>query len=297
VEGPYLDISGRSFYDITQRSEDPFPPPWFQGFLNQAWVQRATGVPLNYTVSSNSVYTAFRSTGDYARGGQLQDLASILDSGVKVALVYGDRDYACNWIGGEQVSLAIPHTSAPQFRQAGYADLRVNDTYVGGMTRQYGNLSFTRVFEAGHEVPAYQPEAAYQIFRRALFNRDVATGKQTLTPTKGGGVDYGTMGPSSTWQVKNEVPPMAMPTCYVLNPATCTLEQYVAVLEGRAEVRNWVVMDNSTMGLFDGVVGGTSGGAAGVGSGGGSSSDGGRLVLQWGPIGGSMLSTFALTLL
>jgi len=54
VEGSYLDVSARSFYDIAQRSEDPSPLPWFQGFLNQAWVQRATGVPTNYTVSNRS---------------------------------------------------------------------------------------------------------------------------------------------------------------------------------------------------------------------------------------------------
>ncbi|KAK3063287.1 hypothetical protein LTS18_001651, partial [Coniosporium uncinatum] len=64
----------------------------FQGFLNQAWVQRATGAPHNYTVGNNSIYAAFRCTGGYARGGNLEDLPFILNSGVKVALVHGDRE-------------------------------------------------------------------------------------------------------------------------------------------------------------------------------------------------------------
>jgi uridylate kinase len=34
--------------------------------------------------------------------GYLEDLAYVLDSGIKVALVYGDGDYACNWIGGKK---------------------------------------------------------------------------------------------------------------------------------------------------------------------------------------------------
>ena len=40
--------------------------------------------------------------------------------------------------------------SAP-FRAAGYQDIQVNSSYVGGQVRQHGNFSFSRVYEAGHE--------------------------------------------------------------------------------------------------------------------------------------------------
>jgi len=30
------------------------------------------------------------------------------------------------------------------------------------------NLSFARVYEAGHEIPAYQPEAALAIFKQVI---------------------------------------------------------------------------------------------------------------------------------
>lgn len=96
VEGPYIEYGDRGYYDIAHKNPDPFPPNYFIGFLNQHWVQGALGVPVNYTISVNSVYYAFQSTGDYARGGYLEDMAYILDNGVKIAMVYGDRDYACN---------------------------------------------------------------------------------------------------------------------------------------------------------------------------------------------------------
>jgi len=64
------------------------------GFLAKNWVQSALGVPLNYSDSVNSVYNAFDGIGDYARGGYLEDLAYILDQGIKVTMVYGDRDFA-----------------------------------------------------------------------------------------------------------------------------------------------------------------------------------------------------------
>ena len=100
VEGQYISYSGRNYYDIASIDPTPFPHPYFLGFLSQHWVQGALGVPINYTESNNGVYTAFDATGDYARkdirGGQLADIAYLLEKGVKVSLMFGDRDYACN---------------------------------------------------------------------------------------------------------------------------------------------------------------------------------------------------------
>ena len=100
VRGQYILYSGRNYYDFAAIDPDPFPYPYFLGYLSQHWVQGALGVPVNFTESSNSVFDAFQATGDYARrdirGGQLSDIAYLLDKGVKVALIFGDRDYACN---------------------------------------------------------------------------------------------------------------------------------------------------------------------------------------------------------
>jgi len=48
---------------------------------------------VNYSESIESVFNAFNEVGDYARGGFIEDLAYILDQGIKVAMVYGDRDF------------------------------------------------------------------------------------------------------------------------------------------------------------------------------------------------------------
>ncbi|RMZ88721.1 hypothetical protein DV736_g4038, partial [Chaetothyriales sp. CBS 134916] len=192
VENPYFD-SGRGYYDIAAVKLDPFPRNFYIGYLNQPHIQRALGVPVNYTnPGGNGPYAAFQDTGDYPRGGFLEDISYLLDNGVKVAMVYGDRDYACNWIGGETVSLAVNYSKTPNFHAAGYTNISTNTSYVGGLVRQHGNFSFSRVFQAGHEVPAYQPETAYEIFTRALFNKDIATGKISLTD------DYTTRGLANT---------------------------------------------------------------------------------------------------
>ncbi|KAK1993374.1 serine carboxypeptidase [Colletotrichum falcatum] len=239
VRDPYLDASGRDYYDVTQVDPTPFPPPFTAGYLNRPHVQSALGVPLNWTGSSAASAAAFRAIGDYPRPGWLEDLARLLHAGVKVALVYGDRDFACNWIGGEDVALAIPWDGREGFAAAGYEPLRTNCSYEGGRVRQYGNLSYVRVYQAGHAVPAYQPETAYRIFNRALFNRDIATG----------GVDtarnhtYSTRGPPDTFGIRNELPPQYDDFCYVLDTSTCSAEQVAALRDGTAVVENYIMVE------------------------------------------------------
>ncbi|KAH5627850.1 hypothetical protein HBI51_215550 [Parastagonospora nodorum] len=254
VRDPYFDTD-LNYYDISVPGAASFPPPWYQGWLNQPHVQQGLGVPLNWTQSNGASSRAFRSIGDYPRPGWKEDLAYLLEEGIKVTLVYGDRDYACNWYSGELLSLAIPYENATSFASAGYQDLIVNDTYVGGQVRQYGNLSFTRVYEAGHEVPAYQPETAFKIFTRALFNYDIATGNVSTAsnPT------YGTKGPSDVSGIKNE--PVMDPgsQCYVLDQGQCTAAQWETVMNGTALIKNWIVVDSNSSYLFPELMGnGTS---------------------------------------
>ncbi|KAL8825675.1 MAG: hypothetical protein Q9170_007707, partial [Blastenia crenularia] len=238
VEAQYYNTSGHNYYDIASIDPTPFPPNYYLGYLSQHYVQGALGVPINYTQSTNGVYEAFNDIGDYARtdirGGQVQDLAYLLDNGIKVAFMYGDRDYACNWLGAEAVSLQIPYSGRTAFNAAGYAAIQTNATYTGGLVRQHGNFSFSRVFQAGHEVPSYQPETAYRIFNRAIFGQDIATGQINITATSN--TNYSSEGPSDSFGTRQEPPDHPYPhQCYVLAlGATCTDEQAQSVENGSA---------------------------------------------------------------
>ncbi|KAI0182161.1 serine carboxypeptidase [Hypoxylon sp. FL1284] len=255
VRSPYLEYSGRNYYDYGSLDPNPFPAPFFATYLNQPHVQSALGVPLNYTQSSSAVSYAFRAIGDYPRPGWVEDLAFLLESNIKVHMMYGDRDYACNWIGGEAVSLAINYTGTDKFHAAGYTDIVINDTYVGGQVRQYGNFSFSRVYEAGHEVPAYQPETAYRMFHRALFNQDIATGTVDLIETP----EYATEGTADTWAIKNEDPPDLLHFCYIYDASTCTEEQIEAVRNGTAIIVSGIVKDKNSTQLFPEIFGADQG--------------------------------------
>jgi hypothetical protein len=48
------------------------------------------------------------------------------------------------------VSLAVKYDRAKEFSEAGYTPI-ISDIGVGGQVRQFGNFSFSRVYQAGHE--------------------------------------------------------------------------------------------------------------------------------------------------
>ncbi|TGJ85236.1 hypothetical protein E0Z10_g3523 [Xylaria hypoxylon] len=257
VRGPFLEYSNNNYYDLATLNPDPYPPSFHYLYLNQPHVQAALGVPLNYTSSSEAVSNAFRGIGDYPRPGWIEDLAYLLENGIKVHLMYGDRDYACHWIGGEAVSLAINYTNTDKFHAAGYTDIVVNDTYVGGQVRQYGNLSFSRVYQAGHEIPSYQPEAAYKMFHRALNNKDIATG----TVDTAANPEYGTNGTEDTWAIKSENPDDPVHFCYLWDvESTCTDEQIQSILDGSAVIVSGILKDSNSTKLFPELFNGTEDG-------------------------------------
>lgn len=64
--------------------------------MNQDWVQRELGVPLNFSIGSNSITNVFFGvTGDPFKV-TIDSINRVAQAGVKVALMYGDRDYRCN---------------------------------------------------------------------------------------------------------------------------------------------------------------------------------------------------------
>jgi len=235
--------SGLSFYDIRQNFPSPFPSEAYLEYLNNGQVMQSLGVQVNYTESSNAVFYDFANTGDEI-SYVLSDLAFLLSKNVRVALIYGDADYICNWLGGEAVSLQLaqvaPYPYTLNFGVAGYADIVINETYVGGEVRQYGNLSFSRIYDAGHQVPAYQPETAFEVFARVIFGTAIATGQPIDQST------YRTTGPAnSTYQ--NKPGTSAANVCWVRSiNSTCTPAQITSILAGKGVVLNGVWYENSS---------------------------------------------------
>ena len=201
IDFPFVTYTESHNYDVRaappgeeREGAEPLPPGLYQPYLNQAHIAQALGVETNYTfVSSNAggeVYAAFSHTGDFVRSYR-KDLEELLDAGVPVSLFYGDADWVCNWFGGEMLALATNYTGMEQFAAAGYESLMVDGVHRGDV-RQHGSFSFTRVFDSGHAMPFYQPEAAYALFERTIKGVDLASGEKEVTQ------DYSTSGPANS---------------------------------------------------------------------------------------------------
>lgn len=242
VVGPYTR-SGRSVYDISQMYLDPFPPMTYLEYLNTAAFQAAVGTPVNYTETSTTASNAFGLTGDYDRGAQIGQLAGLLSRGIRVALLYGDRDYVCNWLGGEAVSFAVAGAASPDyagFYNAGYAEIVTNSTYVGGVVRQYGNLSFSRIYDAGHLIPAYQPETMFEAFTRIIMGTSISMGAPIDLSS------FLTNGDANATHI-NTPPPSSSPVCYVRAVEnTCSDAQKALLQQGAGVVINGVLYDKES---------------------------------------------------
>ena len=135
------------------------------------------------------------------------------------------------------MSLAVNYTYAQDFAAAGYEYVRVNSSFIGGQVRQHGNFSFTRVFQAGHLVPAYQPETAFTIFERLIFGKSIANGEEISTT---GDDIYSSTGPNNS-AVGFTPPPPPPPLCFVRAISSCTKEQIAMLAAGKGVIINGVL--------------------------------------------------------
>jgi carboxypeptidase C (cathepsin A) len=243
ILGPWTASTNRSAFDISHIEPDPEPPSHLIGFFNRQWVQRELGTPVNFTANSDvTSYNFFYGTGDPARASGLKRMEYLLEAGVKVAMVYGDRDYRCPWNGGEKLSLAANWSGTNAFHSAGYEEIRIDDCGGRhGMVRQRGNLSFSRIFQAGHDAAYYQPRTVFEIFTRSMLDLDVATGKHN---TLGQHNNYSSRGPRSSWNTKNQLPTSPAVNCNIYNAAaSCTANQLRAMENGTAVVEDFTVIE------------------------------------------------------
>jgi hypothetical protein len=137
-------------------------------------------------------------------------------------------------MGGEAVSLALARESSysSTFPAAGYAAIISNDSYVGGHVRQYGNLSFSRVFDAGHMIPSYQAETSFVVFSRIIRGDDIGMGQSVDLST------FGTQGPGKSLHT-NRVPVQARSTCWIRAiDDTCTEDEKHQIYKGLGVVEN-----------------------------------------------------------
>ncbi|EPS31077.1 Carboxypeptidase S1 [Penicillium oxalicum] len=173
VEGPISNSGDFDVYDIREPSNDPNPPSTYSSYLARSSVVKAIGAKSTYQECPNGAYNKFASTGDNPRSF-LSTLSSVVQSGVNVIVWAGDTDWICNWVGNYGAANAISYSGHAEFSSKSLAPYTVNGVEKG-QYKTVNNLSFLRVYEAGHEVPYYQPETALQVFKQILQKKPISS--------------------------------------------------------------------------------------------------------------------------
>ncbi|KAM0544662.1 hypothetical protein ACHAPJ_011723 [Fusarium lateritium] len=140
------------------------PPTKHEEYLQRADVQKAVGAKVNYTNSGGATNILY--SGDDAKSF-LDEVSRIVQDGVQVLIWAGDADYVCNWIGTKRVADAVDWPQKEIFSRNNLQPYKVKGVEKGTF-KSVDNLHFVRVFEAGHNLWWYQPEASLQIITQVL---------------------------------------------------------------------------------------------------------------------------------
>ncbi|TBU21286.1 alpha/beta-hydrolase [Dichomitus squalens] len=174
IENVFVPAVGdRDSDDLRQNasSPNPFPPEFYLDFLANKTILQKIGAQAKYSECSGPVDDQFSKTGDDART-LLPQLSALANARMKILIWAGDADINCNWLGGHASVLAMDWYGNQTLHKTPFTNMTIGGKAVAAI-QNVDNFSFARVFQAGHEVPAFQPAAAFEIFRQIIHKEQL----------------------------------------------------------------------------------------------------------------------------
>ncbi|CEP10508.1 hypothetical protein [Parasitella parasitica] len=169
VDGLFY-LSGRNVYDVRQPSTVTTPPEDFIQLLDHPNLQKAIGVErMKYQECADKPYIAMMEAGEGMRNSA-PHLSSLLNHGIRVLNYVGDADYLCNWYGNYALTADLNFNGSSQFNNQTLRPWVVQSKEVGQF-QSTSLLTFLRIYEAGHEVPYYQPKTALVMFDKWISKK------------------------------------------------------------------------------------------------------------------------------
>ncbi|KAH8551592.1 peptidase S10, serine carboxypeptidase [Umbelopsis sp. PMI_123] len=168
--------NGRNPYDIRKKCDEGNSLCYdvlsgLEIWANRPDVRAELGVDdavEKYESCQNQVGFRFGLTADNPKNFA-PHVTEILAAGVRVLIYAGDKDCICNWylVGNKAWTLELDWTGKKGFQEAEDEEWFSWITQEpAGELRKYGNLTFLRVYDAGHMVPYDQPENSLDFFSR-----------------------------------------------------------------------------------------------------------------------------------
>lgn len=156
-------------YDVRLDCETPplcYNTTSLNEFMNRDDVQIALGVHKKWSECNGLVYALM--LGDWITEMRTK-VGELLNAGKKVLIYNGDQDFVCNWRGGQNWVNNIDWEKKDVFVSKRFTPWNVNGKQAGEF-RQVDNLTFLRVYDAGHMVPMDQPVNSLSMIKSFLSN-------------------------------------------------------------------------------------------------------------------------------
>ncbi|CAE7108556.1 unnamed protein product [Rhizoctonia solani] len=147
-----LLVGDYDFYDARVKKPSLYPYNITKLLTNSSFVAQI-GAGGNWTMTNYQVYGNFVTTGDWMKNSRL-DLEKVINAGVRTLILVGDADFICNHIGVEAMVNALQTKFTSEYKKQNWVSWTVAGT-VAGKYKNAGTFSYLRVYQAGHEVPAY----------------------------------------------------------------------------------------------------------------------------------------------
>ncbi|KAI8800597.1 putative carboxypeptidase C [Cladochytrium replicatum] len=161
---PRGNLDGLNPYDIRMKCSESNPLCYdilndVNTFMNNDTVKDILGVVnKKFDTCTTDIGIQFALSGDHSRPAQgyVRDL---LERGIRVLIYVGDADSVCDWVGNLAWIKELEWSGQSGFNNADEVSWEVNGR-IAGVVQSYENLTFVRIFEAGHMVPYDQDEVS-----------------------------------------------------------------------------------------------------------------------------------------
>lgn len=161
-------------------STNEFPPGKreVERYMNKAEVKRAIHVdesPQRFVECADPPFDAL----SHQDGkGAMGELATALNTGIRVLVYSGQYDLICNHVGTETALRELKWDGQEQWKQArpgAWFAIANTNGQPAGYVRTYRNLQSVVVKDAGHMVPMDQPAIALEMIKKFVDGKDLSS--------------------------------------------------------------------------------------------------------------------------
>jgi len=169
VLGPGMTIlPAFNVYDIRRKCDVP-PLCYDFSLLDQLMAKQEVkdelGVGDRTWSSCNMLVHTFM-LGDWTTN-LASSVENLLKNNLKVLVYSGEKDWVCNWRGGEAWTNVLEWSGKDEFNNQAYKKWSV-DGVPAGEFKTVDNLTFLKIYEAGHMVPMDQPMNAVEMLNEFI---------------------------------------------------------------------------------------------------------------------------------